>query len=272
MFRHHFLSARFIILATLVLAGCNLPGHQFVTITNQTTISPTPPIPGMAATCTPPACKPGEVYAFGDCGSCCTYCATPTFFPICTPPLCGDDDVFVYGNCPGACCTSCGTPTPQGQLRPVGLCPILATRTPPPTAPTRMADTPTTDRVDPHVEMCVSRSTQILPGQYVDVSAFAVDIGLAHYTLLIQDENSHEINTEVRLEGTEFRILSNNSAILEVKEVRGDYNYFGVYLRARAPGLTRVWVTATGEIHYGYPGPAMWAGGGSEPILITVGE
>lgn len=258
-----------LLLTALVLAGCNPPARLASQTSSHT---PSPPIPGMAGTCTPPACKPGEVYAFGDCGSCCTYCATPTFFPICTPPLCLDDEVYVYGDCPGACCTSCGTPTPQGQQPLVGLCPILATRTPPPSAPTRVADTPVTDRVDPHVEICVSRVSAIRPGEYLEVNAFAVDIGLAHYTLLIQDDASNEINAEVRLEGNEFRILANNSAILQVQEVRGDYDGMRVYLRARAPGTSRVWVTATGEIHYGYPGPAMWAGGGSETILITVGE
>jgi hypothetical protein len=29
-------------------------------------------------------------------------------------------------------------------------------------------------------------------------------------------------------------------------------------------------LSATGEIHYGYPGPAMWGGGSSEVIRVVV--
>jgi hypothetical protein len=97
-----------------------------------------------------------------------------------------------------------------------------------------------------------------------------VDVGMAYYYLFIQDAGSADVNTEVRLESGSWRAISNDSKVLYVQEVTGDYDRANFYVRAIAPGTVDLWVNATGEVHFGYPGPATWAGGGSEVIRIEV--
>lgn len=52
--------------------------------------------------------------------------------------------------------------------------------------------------------------------------------------------------------------------------MHGESSRVVVTLRARAAGTVELMVNATGEVHYGYPGPATWAGGGSEKLTLTV--
>lgn len=68
----------------------------------------------------------------------------------------------------------------------------------------------------------------------------------------------------------EVNIASDTSRVLEfvaVEEVEWDVIFV---LRARGPGVSRVRVRATGEVHYGYPGPATWSDGESDVFTITV--
>lgn len=122
------------ILLLLVTLACNLP-RLTGTPGQENPLGRTGPFAKKTATatfqpaCTPPACKPDEIYYCpGDCpGGCGTTCATPTGspptvtplpptftpFPMCTPPACRPDEVYYCpGDCPGGCGTTCATPTP----------------------------------------------------------------------------------------------------------------------------------------------------------------
>ena len=64
--------------------------------------------------------------------------------------------------------------------------------------------------------------------------------------------------------------LPGASQVLEFVAAVGSQTQVVVTLRARAAGTTEVEIGATGEIHYGYPGPATWGGGGSDRLSIHV--
>jgi len=197
-----------------------------------------------------------------------------------------------------ACATPIATPTPTGQphraaptvtatptttataravIAPTTAptaqaCVIAATRTPAPSAPTRVPAGPSarTGQVDPHVEICAS--TQALKvGDTVTVIGVPVDIGLPYYDLAIKDSGMAEYAQIVQVTyDNKMKNWTGTSAVLEFVSAEGKMNRVVFVLRARAAGITQVRINATGEIHYGYPGPATWSGGGSESLAITV--
>lgn len=158
-----------------------------------------------------------------------------------------------------------------------GTCAITATRTPPPGAPTYGPDpsgSGTTPRtVDPHVEMCASMTT-LAVGQTLSVVGQPVDLGLPIYMLRARDAGSGAFTDLVRvsytggIEGQD----KGASRVLEFVSVEADITHAVFVLHAAAPGVTELEINVSGEIHYGYPGPAMWGGGGSEIVTITVTE
>jgi len=125
--------------------------------------------------------------------------------------------------------------------------------------------------VDPHIEICASAYT-VSVGQLVRIVGYPVDLGLPYYTLLYQTdpnagppawilEVTYDIQVKRLVEGTEP---------LEFVSVAASNSWVEIVLRAVRPGMAGYLITATGEIHYGYPGPATWGGGGSDTITITV--
>ncbi|MGB8649014.1 MAG: hypothetical protein WCF84_27505 [Anaerolineae bacterium] len=152
------------------------------------------------------------------------------------------------------------------------VCPILATRTPPPAAPTFMpgGPSPKTGAVDPHIELCASAAT-IRVGETLTLTGVPVDIGLPYYILSVRDTGSGEF---AQLAGVTYENRPNGlaqpSAMFEFVSAKGSMREVTFVLRARQAGAAIVYISATGEIHYGYPGPATNAGGGSEPAMITV--
>lgn len=160
-------------------------------------------------------------------------------------------------------------------------CQIVATRTPPPGAPTWNPEGPDPGNtffgpvVDPHVELCFS-ATSAQVGEQVMIYAQAVDIGLPIYALSADSSSQSAVLLEVRVNPragageNPVTVIGDGSAILGFvrAELRGDTVIF--VLEARAAGMVSGSVGASGEVHYGYPGPAMWSGGGSDPFTITV--
>jgi hypothetical protein len=153
----------------------------------------------------------------------------------------------------------------------VASCAIQATRTPAPNAPTVVssgAGQPER-QVDPHVEICAG-ATRLKVGDRFVVLGMPVDVGLPIYTLSIKDSGA----TEEAFVGVDYNNkLSPSrgaSRVLEVEAAKGEMRLVAFLLRAREPGAAVIGISASGEIHYGYPGPATWAGGGSESLSITV--
>jgi hypothetical protein len=153
----------------------------------------------------------------------------------------------------------------------VASCAIQATRTPAPKAPTVVSSGggQPERRVDPHVEICAG-ATRLKVGDRFVVLGLPVDVGLPIYTLRIKDSGA----TEAAFVGVDYNNKPSSSRgasrVLEVEAVNGEMRLVAFLLRAREQGSAEININASGEIHYGYPGPATWAGGGSEVLSITV--
>ncbi len=253
----------------LALLACVLPGQ------------PTPVIQ-----CTAPACSNGDLYCpSGDCpGGCGTRCAThtpapaaqvspsPTYPPImCTAPACNADEVLYCpsGDCPGGCGTGCATPTPT--VLPEAFCQIIV-RTPPPEAPTASVNgTPSPHlRVDPHVETCLN-APEVAVGERLALVGQAVDIGFPIWTLSARENGQGDFESivattfdkQVSVEGTARTLLG-------FVEAQIFQNQIVLHFIALAPGEVEYVLSASGEVHYGYPGPATWSGGASDVVRVVV--
>jgi hypothetical protein len=108
-------------------------------------------------------------------------------------------------------------------------------------------------------------------GQLVTIMGYSVDVGLPYYKLLQKDagEETTTLLLEVTYEN-ELKSLVEGTEPLEFVAVTAEPWWVEIVLRAVRPGTAEYFISATGEIHWGYPGPATWAGGGSETIMITV--
>ncbi len=159
-------------------------------------------------------------------------------------------------------------PAPQALT----LCPILATRTPPPGAPTYIPGGPNPPRgpVDPHIEVCGSALT-IRVGETITLTAKPVDIGLPYFMLGVKDDEQTSY-TQIVLVTYDNRIQgpTHASALFELVSARGSISEATFVLRALHAGTATIGVSATGEIHYGYPGPATWAGGSADPAVVQI--
>jgi hypothetical protein len=125
-------------------------------------------------------------------------------------------------------------------------------------------------RVDPHVEVCASATT-VSVGQRVTLVGQVVDIGLPYFYLMVRPAGPGDFQPWLTVTYTnEIKAQADNGGPLEVVSARGDMQQLVVVLRARSAGAVDVVVNATGEVHYGYPGPAMWEGGGSTPLTLAV--
>ena len=152
------------------------------------------------------------------------------------------------------------------------LCPILATRTPLPGAPTYIPGGPNPPRgpVDPHIELCGNAST-VHVGETLTLVAKTVDIGLPYFILTIRDGEPAtdrrivQVTYDNRTQGS-----TRASALFDLVSAKAGMYEATFVLRPRQAGIAIVTVSATGEIHYGYPGPATYAGGNSEPAVVKV--
>jgi len=169
--------------------------------------------------------------------------------------------------------TSTLTPSPIPQVSDhPPRCVIQATRTPVPNAATSLPDLAATPRlIDPHIEICAS-STKTKVGQLVTIMGYPVDLGIPYYRLMSRsdpDAGDPIWMLEVTYEN-QIRYVEEDAQPLEVVFAEGKPWWVEIVLRAVRPGAAEYYIVASGEIHYGYPGPASWGGGGSEPLVITV--
>jgi hypothetical protein len=121
--------------------------------------------------------------------------------------------------------------------------------------------------VDPHIEICASASA-VRAGQLVTIMGYPVDLGLPYYTLLY-DAGTPTWILEVTYDN-QLKRLGEGTEPLAFVSVTASNSWVEIVLRAVRPGTAGYFISATGEIHYGYPGPATWGGGGSDTIAITV--
>lgn len=165
------------------------------------------------------------------------------------------------------------TPVPAPPLPTLAPCSVPV-RTPPPGAPTRVPSQPgePVSYVDPHIEICVIPAT-LKVGETLSVVGEAVDVGLPIFSLFVQDEGtSVPAHLADVTYGNELTPSAESSQLLEFVSAEGGMGRVVFVLRALKPGTALVRISASGEIHYGSPGPAMWGGGGSDDIRVTVSE
>jgi hypothetical protein len=191
--------------------------------------------------------------------------------PVCTPPLCLAGEVYYCpsGDCPGGCGTGCATPTPT--LLPAAFCQVVV-RTPPPEAPTvTVGGTPDPNRrVDPHVAVCLSAAT-LAVGQRVALVGRAVDIGHPAWTLHARENGAGDFEPIVQVSGTgDVSLVGTARQLLFFVEAQRFLGEIILHFEAQAPGRVEWRLSASGEVHYGYPGPATWSGGASDILTLDI--
>jgi len=125
-----------------------------------------------------------------------------------------------------------------------------------------------TPSVNPHVEISANTTT-LKVGELVTVTGEVVDIGLPYFMIALKDNGAAEFAqlAEVTYEN-EIKSSADVSQVLELVSAEGDYDRVVVILRAQAAGATEITIGATGEVHSS--GGAMWSGGSSQSLTITV--
>ncbi|MCC7358301.1 MAG: hypothetical protein IT317_02420 [Anaerolineales bacterium] len=189
--------------------------------------------------------------------------------PVCTAPACAAGEVLAcLGDCPGGCGTTCVTPTPPV---PADAYCLIVVRTPAPEMPTASSNgTPLPRQVDPHVEVCLS-ATEVTVGQPVVLVGRAVDIGLPAWSLAARENEAGEFEPVVTIDGAgQVALVGTARSILSFVEAERSLDGVVLHFVAQANGQVEWQLSATGEVHYGYPGPAMWAGGTADVVTVYV--
>jgi hypothetical protein len=197
---------------------------------------------------------------------------------VCTPPPCAADETYACGsldgNCPGGCGTMCVKAAPEPAARPGPDNPYcdIVVRAPPVEAPTAsVLGTPQPDkRIDPHVAVCAS-ADQLRVGAELVLVGHAVDIGLPLYQLNVRDAGADGFAPLLRwVADDQVQVQTAASALLEPIAWRLERYDPVIVLKAIAPGAAELRLSASGEVHWGYPGPATWSGGTSDILTIRI--
>jgi hypothetical protein len=154
---------------------------------------------------------------------------------------------------------------------PEAICQIVV-RTPPPEAPTvTVGGTPNPNRrVDPHVAVCLN-ATSVAVGQRVALVGRAVDIGHPAWTLHARENGAGDFEPIVEISGTgQVSLVGSARHLLSFVEAQRFLGEVILHFEAQAPGSVEWRLSATGEVHYGFPGPATWSGGTSEVVTVEI--
>jgi hypothetical protein len=130
---------------------------------------------------------------------------------------------------------------------------------------------PTTAMDEPRVDLSASTDT-LRVGETVTLVAKPVGIGLPYYYLNARDEGVQNADPMVQVTyDNQTTPGKGTSQVLEIVSAVGGMEKAEFELRAKAPGLTTLTVTATGEVQLKQEGtPYVWSGAGSGSVVITV--
>ncbi len=131
----------------------------------------------------------------------------------------------------------------------------------------------TTLEGEPRVELSASTDT-LRVGESVTLVATPIGIGLPYYSLNARDEGVQNADPMVQVTyDNQMTPGKGSSQVLEIVSATGGMGKAEFELRAKAPGLTTLTVTATGEVQLkqeGTPSGWNWSGAGSGSVVITV--
>jgi hypothetical protein len=138
------------------------------------------------------------------------------------------------------------------------------TKTPGESGPTAAVD-------EPRVDLSASADT-LRVGETLTLVARPVGIGLPFYYLNARDEGVQNADSMVQVTyDNKLTPGKGASQVLELVSAVGEMGKAEFVLRAKAPGLTTLTVTATGEVQLKQEGtPSVWSGAGSGSVVITV--
>jgi hypothetical protein len=163
------------------------------------------------------------------------------------------------------------TLTPIGNGEP---CTIIV-RQPPINAPTRMPDpinSPTVgEPIDPHVAYCTTpNSPQV--GQEWFIYLRAIDLGMPAYRVTFANIEGEELIVGFNPATSGLEVTSGLPSLSFISVITFNRWDIAIRLLVDAPDEIRVEGSASGEVHFGYPGPAMWSSGALEPFVLTTVE
>jgi hypothetical protein len=130
---------------------------------------------------------------------------------------------------------------------------------------------PTTAAGEPRVDLSASTDT-LRVGETVTLVARPIGIGLPNYYLNARDEGVQNADPMVQVTyDNQMTPGKGTSQVLEIVSAVGEMGKAEFVLRAKAPGLTTLTVTATGEVQLKQEGtPSVLSGAGSGTVVVTV--
>jgi len=166
---------------------------------------------------------------------------------------------------------ACASPNIPNPYRAPTLIPLIKpTNTVVPTLTPAPPSTVTpSTQINPRVELRANATT-IKVGDTVTVTAQAIDLGLPIFYIRVKDGTGDFQEMAQITYDNKTRNVKDVSKILEFVSGSGGLTQATLVFRGRAAGTASIQINATGEIHYGYPGPATFGGGSSPVVTIQV--
>lgn len=163
-------------------------------------------------------------------------------------------------------------PTPQAENVPC----TITVRQPPITAPTRMPDPINPNavggQIDPHLAYCITTTTPIV-GETFQLYVRAIDLGMPAYNFTISNIRGETLALSYNpAVPADYTFESNLNAITILSAVTRNSWEVVITLVANSPDELTVIGNASGEVHFGYPGPAMWTSARLDPFEIVISE
>lgn len=162
--------------------------------------------------------------------------------------------------------------TPQAEEVP---CTIIV-RQPPITAPTRMPDPMNPNaiggQIDPHLAYCLTNATPSV-GDEIKIYVRAIDLGMPAYNFIISNARGETLTIGFNPSIPDFVDLGSDLPSISFLSA-GRVNSWEVIITlvANSPDTLTVTGSASGEVHFGYPGPAMWTSATLESFQMTISE
>ncbi len=162
--------------------------------------------------------------------------------------------------------------TPQAENMP---CTIIV-RQPPINAPTRIPDPINPNAVgapiDTHLAYCLTNATPSV-GDEIKLYVRSIDLGMPAYSFRFNNIEGDELTISFNPTLPNDVQIGSDLASLSFVSIE-TVNTWEVIITlvANSPDALNVTGSASGEVHFGYPGPAMWTSATLEPFPMYISE